>query len=291
MSIKKNKNQLIISILVGVAIFAVTYQFIVRQHDENVQQRAQIEQLKKGIGVNSESVDENTTVYVIAKRDIAKNKVIEEDDIEMKDIEMKLNNAFIERKSVIGSTALKEIKQGRPVTKTAVRIPGSSNSDEPKDGFRAVSATVAANRIPPFVEDGTYIDIYTANNTIQANNVRIIKILDSSTKSSKLILFEIKEEDVGPFVFAMTKDKLIPVQKNRNEKDEYAFAYDPFKYSSYTMSSEDMGSLDGEGLEPVSDTGGGGGIIHANYPTSGGGQKRSETVELIQGSEKKTLDF
>jgi len=72
MSIKKNKNQLIISILVGIAIFAVTYQFVIKQHEENLKQKAEIERLKSGIGVNY-AANENTTIYVVAKKDIPKN--------------------------------------------------------------------------------------------------------------------------------------------------------------------------------------------------------------------------
>ena len=83
MSIKKNKNQLIISILVGLAIFAITYQFVIRQHEELMAQKEEIQKLKKGIGVEAAQVDENTTVYVVAKKDIEKDHTITIDDVEM----------------------------------------------------------------------------------------------------------------------------------------------------------------------------------------------------------------
>ena len=45
MSIKKNKNQLIISILVGLAIFIITYLFVVEQYEKTVKQEETIKKL------------------------------------------------------------------------------------------------------------------------------------------------------------------------------------------------------------------------------------------------------
>lgn len=282
MSIKKNKNQLIISILVGLAIFAITYQFVIRQHEELVAQKEEIQKLKKGIGVETSQDDENTTIYVVAKKDIEKNHTITVDDVEMKDLGMKANGAFTSIQNIIGVTTSKEIKAGRPITSSAVISP-KNNKDEPEPGFRAVTATVAANRMAPFIEDGVYLDIYTANNTIQATNIRVIKVLDSGSKSNKLVMFEIKEEDVSPFIYGMTTDKLIPVQRNKTDKSEYSFAYDPFKYSSYTISNEDLDeSLEASVSEPVEE----------NYvPVSNRKMTRGQTVEVIRGNVKQTLDF
>lgn len=287
MSIKKNKNQLIISILVGIAIFAVTYQFVVKQHEENLKQKAEIEKLKNGIGVNY-TANENTTIYVIAKNDIPKGHTITGDDIEMKDLGMKTNGVFTEIKTVIGATATKEILKGHPVLKSSLDISNDAVSSEPSPGFRAVAATVPATRMAPFIEDNVYLDIYTANNSIQASNIRVIKVLDTDSKANKQILFEIKEEDVGPFIFGMTEDKLIPVQRNKNDKTGYSFAYDPFKYSSYTISNEDYSAVEEDAIKPVNDITPGGN----SYMYSAGSAKRpGETVELIQGNVKQTLDF
>jgi len=282
MSIKKNKNQLIISILVGLAIFAITYQFVIRQHEELVAQKEEIQKLKKGIGVETSQADENTTIYVVAKKDIEKDHTITVDDVEMKDLGMKANGAFTSIQNIIGVTTSKEIKAGRPITSSAVISP-KNNKDEPEPGFRAVTATVAANRMAPFIEDGVYLDIYTANNTIQATNIRVIKVLDSGSKSNKLVMFEIKEEDVSPFIYGMTTDKLIPVQRNKTDKSEYSFAYDPFKYSSYTISNEDLDeSLEASVSEPVEE----------NYvPVSNRKMTRGQSVEVIRGNVKQTLDF
>ncbi len=285
MSIKKNKNQLIISILVGIAIFAVTYQFVIRQHQENLRQKEEIAKLKSGIGVTAPVNDENTTIYVVAKVDIPKDHTITNDDVELKDLGMKTKGVFTDLKTVIGAKTTKEIEAGHPVAKNSLDVVVSETTslDEPRAGYRAVAATVAANRMAPFIEDGAYIDIYTANNTIQATNVRVLKILDSGGKSNKLILFEIKEEDVGPFIYGMTEDKLIPVQKNKNDKTEYSFAYDPFKYSSYTVSNEDM--TDGFNSSEIPQDGGG------NYYVPVSSTNKTESVEVIQGSKKETLDF
>lgn len=283
MSIKKNKNQLIISILVGLAIFAITYQFVIRQHEELLAQKKEIQKLKNGISTDIVQVDENTTIYVVAKKDLEKGQKITVDDVEMKDLNIvKANGAFTNIKSIIGATTSRSIKAGSPIVSSAI-ISERENKNEPELGFRAVTATVSSNRMAPFIEDGVYLDIYTANNTIQATNVRVIKVLDSGSKSNKLVMFEIKEEDVSPFIYGMTTDKLIPVQRNSSDKSEYSFAYDPFKYSSYTVSSEDLnGNLGAPISEPSEE----------NYvPINSKKMTRGQTVEVIRGNVKQTLDF
>lgn len=281
MSIKKNKNQLIISILVGIAIFAVTYQFVIRLHEENTKQKIEIEKLKNGIGVNPAGANENNTIYVVAKNDLPKGHIISSGDIELKDIKMKMSGTFKDTNDLIGVKVTKDITAGNPVPKGSVHI--SVNAvDEPKEGFRAVPATVQASRIAPFIEDGVYLDIYTVDNTIQATNVRVLRVLDASNKANKLIIFEIKEEDVGPFIYGMTKDKLIPVQKNKNDGREYSFAYDPFKYSSYTISNEELNEeIKAMETPPPSE----------NFVPVNNTRKRGQTVEVIQGNVKQTLDF
>lgn len=283
MSIKKNKNQLIISILVGIAIFAITYQFVIQQHQENLRQREEIENLKKGIGINP-AVDENSTIYVVAKKKILKNHIISAEDVELKDLETTITNTYKDVKFVIGTKAAKDIEEGRPVLKTAITI--ISAADEPKPGFRAVSVIMPLTRMAPFVEDGAYIDIYTAENTIQAANVRVIKVLDTGSKANKLVLFEVKEEDVPAFIFGATEDKIIPVQKNKDDKAAYSFAYDPFKYSSYTVSNEDMEAADLQMLDSAEQN-----TVPVNSYIPASNRKSAHTVEVIQGNKKEILDF
>lgn len=278
MSIKKNKNQLIISILVGLAIFIVTYQFVIKQHQENIHQREEIEKLKSGIGIEAVN-SENSTIYVVAKKDIPKNYVITSDDIEMKDLGMKINGACNDKKNAIGAKTTAAITIGRPViTKDIIVKEETTGAEEPRPGFRAVAATIAANKIPPFVKDNVNLDVYTANDTFRATNVRIIKVSDTSNKSNKLVIFEIKEEDVGAFILGMNTDKLIPVQKNSNDKTAYSFSFDSFEYPSEEIINDYK-------PEPVP-------VNNTNYTVPVNNvQKKTETVELIQGNVVKTLDF
>jgi len=275
MSIKKNKNQLIISILVGLAIFIITYQFVIKQHQENLAQKEEIEKLKSGIGVEA-VIPENSTIYVVAKKDIPKDYVITTDDIEMKDLGMKINGACNNKKVALGAKTTAAISMGRPViTKDIVVKKDSTAADEPRPGYRAVAATIAANKIPPFVKDNVNLDVYTANDTFRATNIRVLKVSDTGNKSNKLVIFEIKEEDVGAFILGMSADKLIPVQKNSNDKTAYSFSFDSFQYPTDIIEPEYR-------EEPSK----------ASYtvPVSNV-QKKGETVELIQGNNVKTLDF
>lgn len=289
MSIKKNKNQLIISVLVGLAIFIITYLFVVEQYEKNAKQEELIKKLTQSAEIYAMN-PENTTFYVVAKRDLPKDYVIKEEDIEMKYLEMKINGACTNSKLAIGAKTSAETKKGRPIIlKDIVAKEDPASGDEPKPGFRAVAATVAANKIPPFVKDNTYLDVYTAQSTFQASNVRVLKVADTTNKANKLIIFEIKEEDVGPFINGMTTDKLIPVQKNSNDETKYSFSYDPFKYSSYVVTNEEL-EKEANANETVSEP-----INEQTYTVpavnTAPRQKNIETVEIIQGSVVKTVDF
>lgn len=282
MSIKKNKNQLIISILVGLAIFIITYLFVVEQYEKTVKQEETIKKLTQSAEAYAMN-PESTTFYVVAKKDLPKDHVITADDIEMKYLEMKISGACTNSKLAIGAKTSSETKKGRPVIlKDIVKKENLSSEDEPRPGYRAVAATIAANKIPPFVKNNTYLDVYTAKNTFQATNVRVLRVEDISNKSNKLVIFEIKESDVGPFINGMTTDKLVPVQKNSNDETEYSFSYDPFQYSSYTMTNEDIEQAAASVSEPEYST-----PAVNTVPV----QRKVETVEVIQGNVVKTVDF
>ncbi len=282
MSIKKNKNQLIISILVGLAIFIITYLFVVEQYEKTVKQEETIKKLTQSAEAYAMN-PESTTFYVVAKKDLPKDHVITADDIEMKYLEMKISGACTNSKLAIGAKTSSETKKGRPVIlKDIVKKENLSSEDEPRPGYRAVAATIAANKIPPFVKNNTYLDVYTAKNTFQATNVRVLRVEDTSNKSNKLVIFEIKESDVGPFINGMTTDKLVPVQKNSNDETEYSFSYDPFQYSSYTMTNEDIEQAEASVSEPEYST-----PAVNTVPV----QRKVETVEVIQGNVVKTVDF
>lgn len=289
MSIKKNKNQLIISVLVGLAIFIITYLFVVEQYEKNAKQEELIKKLIQSAETYAMN-PENTTFYVVAKKDLPKDYVIKEEDIEMKYLEMKINGACTNSKLAIGAKTSAETKKGRPVILKDIAVKeNTSSGDEPKSGFRAVAATVAANKIPPFVKDNTYLDVYTAQSTFQASNVRVLKVADTTNKANKLIIFEIKEEDVGPFINGMTIDKLIPVQKNSNDETQYSFSYDPFKYSSYVVTNEELekeAKTSETVNEPANEQ-----VYTVPAVNTVSRQRNIETVEVIQGNIVKTVDF
>ncbi len=76
----------------------------------------------------------------------------------------------------------------------------------------------------------------------------------------------------------MNTDKLIPVQKNSNDKTAYSFSFDSFEYPSEEIINDYK-------PEPVP-------VNNTNYTVPVNNvQKKTETVELIQGNVVKTLDF
>ena len=94
MSIKKNKNQLIISVIVGVAIAVISYQVIVKLKIEN-------ENLKK-LTQTSASAPIKKITYVVAKTDIKKGDKIQADNLTTKQFPIEIEGAISDTSKIAG---------------------------------------------------------------------------------------------------------------------------------------------------------------------------------------------
>lgn len=217
MSIKKNKNQLIISIIVGMAIAVISYQVIIKLKIEN-------DNLKK-LAQTSSSVPLKKITYVVAKNDIKKGDRIETDNLTTKQFPIEIEGAVTNPSKISGVRAIKDIKADSPIVEDYFRASDLDFSqNEPRSGFRALG--INPDVIPYFVKAGVLVDVYFAKNSIQAQGVRVLSVDDTQEASKKTIMLEIKDRDVPVFLNAMSGDKPVLVQRNRHEKTGYRFSYD-----------------------------------------------------------------
>ncbi len=215
MSIKKNKNQLIISIIVGVAIAVASYQVIIKLKIEN-------ENLKK-LTQTSSAIPIKKIVYVVAKTDIKKGEKIQAENITTKQFPIEIEGAIADPAKIVGLTAKKDIKADSPVLENFFKnLDMDIAQSEPQRGFRSVA--IRLDTLPPFVKSGTYADVYFPKNAIFAQDVRILNILDIPNSSQKYVMLEIKDKDVPVFITALNDDKAVIIQRNRHERTGYKFS-------------------------------------------------------------------
>ncbi len=215
MSIKKNKNQFIISVIVGVAIAVASYQVIVKLKIEN-------ENLKK-LTQTSANVPIKKIIYVVAKTDVKKGDKILADNLTTKQFPIEIEGAISDPAKITGLVATKDIKADSPIVENFFKISDMDNAQsEPQRGFRSVAIRLEA--LPPFVKAGTYADVYFPKNAIFAQDIKILNILDIPNSSQKYVMFEIKDKDVPIFITALNNDKAVIIQRNRHERTGYKFS-------------------------------------------------------------------
>lgn len=215
MSIKKNKNQLIISIIVGVAIAVISYQVIVKLKIEN-------DNLKK-LTQTSQSAPIKKIMYVVAKTDIKKGDKIQADNLTTKQFPIEIEGAVENASKISGLTAIKDIKADSPIVEDYFKVSDMDIAQgEPRSGYRALG--VGLETLPPFAREGANVDIYFAKNAIQAQDVKILSIIDAPNEGKKYVMLEIRDCDVPAFITAASSDKAVLIQRNRHEKTGYKFS-------------------------------------------------------------------
>ena len=214
MSIKKNKNQLIISTIVGVAIAVASYQVIVKLKIEN-------ENLKK-LTQTSANLPIRKIIYVVAKTDIKKGEKIQADNLTTKQFPIEIEGAITDAAKISGLVATKDIKADSPIVENFFKTSDMDIAQsEPQRGFRSVA--IRLDVLPPFVKAQTHADIYFPKNAILAQDVRILNILDIPNSSQKYVMLEIRDKDVPIFITALNNDKAVIIQRNRHERTGYKF--------------------------------------------------------------------
>lgn len=216
MGIKKNKNQLIISIIVGVAIAVISHQVIIKLKIEN-------DNLKK-LTQTSAQAPAKKIIYVVAKTDIKKGEKIDPENLTTKRFPVEIEGAVSEVSQISGLKAKKDIKADAPIVEDYFKTSDIElTTSEPRSGYRAVAVLIASEQLPSFAQEGEFVDLYFTKNTLQAQNIRILSIQDTSGGTSKSVMLELKEKDIGAFIAAAAVDKPVLVQRNRHERAGYKF--------------------------------------------------------------------
>lgn len=217
MSIKNNKKQIILSIIVGIAVAVVSYQMIFKLKVEN-------ENLKR-VAKMSMNAPANSMVYVVLKEDIKKGEKITKEKVSTRHFPMIIEGAIADVHMVEGLAVKKDIKKNTPLFEDSFEKGELFDmSGEPRLGYRAVGVKMKKSAIPPYVEQGEFVDLYSEKDTVRAKNIRVLKILDMSSGNDKYVMLEIAERNVPALISAMAQDNVVFVQRNKLDSRNYYFA-------------------------------------------------------------------
>lgn len=214
MRLKKNKNQLIISVIVGIAIAAASYQVIIKLKIEN-------DSLKKAAQA-SQSIPIKKNYYIVSNVDIKKGDIMVADNLTTKQFPIEIEGAITDVSEIVGLSASKDIKADSPIIRGYFKVLNSEITRyEPKRGFRAVSVMLEA--FPPYVVPGAHVDVYFSKSAVFAQDVKVLNIVDILESKQKFVMLEIKDKDVATFVDAVNSESAVIIQRNKNEKTGYKF--------------------------------------------------------------------
>ena len=276
MSFINNKKSLVYSTIAAISVFAV---FCVLLFNSTPK-------------VTEKPKETSEYEYIVTVKDIKKGDVITEDDIEIKDLKMEMTGAYQKKADVIGRNADQEIKAGVPIIKNflkAIEINNTVNV-EPKNGFRAVPLLIKASAMPPYVSTNQLYDLFTRENSMKVENLKILSILDSkSGDGNKILILEIKNSDVSSFIDnQVATSGFIFVQKNPDEYGEYKFSSSKKNLNKDANFSEMPAKLpDDAYLPPISD-------VMNNQPgisEPAVDYTNKKEVEIIVGNTKTKMEF
>lgn len=210
MSLMNNRKSLIAATVASAMVFVIVGSLILKTPPKEIQSNLPKYQ------------------YVISKTDIKKGDVIKEEDIEMKDFGINIEGTYKATGELIGRNAKTDIASGKPIIKNfieEIKIKQEKIGIEPQEGYRAIPVLIRKSAMPPYLSTETRFDLFTRENSMKIENLKILNVLDPTRdESNKMLVLEIKNSDVSAFIEYQVKTKgFIFLQKNPNDVGEYKF--------------------------------------------------------------------
>ncbi len=239
--------------------------------------------------------------YVVANKEIKKGDIIKEEDVKIQDFVIDIEGAQKATGEVVGRKAATDIVPQKPIMKSFVEeIKVEEKPDaialEPKKGFRAIPVLIKKSSIPPYLKVGSVFDLYTKENSMKIENLKILNVLDAPRdEGNKMLIVEIKNGDIPIFIESLRSTKgLILLQKNISDMGEYRFystlGGTPILKASNQIKKQTSDNM--EVLPPISQ-------IDKNIVDISNNEKQTtksnnneyNEVEIIVGNNKSKVEF
>ena len=234
--------------------------------------------------------------YVYTVGEIKKGDKIKEENITFKAAPVEIDNAIKNSGEVIGRKAKQNLSDGMLLTKDLleeIKVDDTPELDASniQPGFRAFPVLVETKTLPPFVTAGKKFDIYTRENTLEIDNVKILTILNQpGANNQKILVLEIKNSDIKTLLKQITSGNMfIFVEKSPEEYGEYKFIN--LEKTAQSIGGSSVGPSMGEYIPPIKNLdmniGESSYMPDMDMSTKPAGKE----VEVIVGNKKTKMEF
>lgn len=278
MNVKKNKNQLIISIIIGIVIVLLSSLVL-------SEQQKRIDELEKAKSQEPPATQVTQNSYVFAKGALKKGTTITQENVEMKQVPVVVPDGFPSIKDVLGLVLVRDMNNSEVFRRNCFSEEDFPTNIEPKMGYRSIGVSVTDTAYISSLKPNMYTDVYSTGGTIIAQNVKVLDIKKSG--KGKVVFLEIKDNNISNFikVLATSKEKFIFVLKNQDDDRIYRFTYMPpmseldmiYKSSLPDIAPPAPPSVTNYNIE--------------EFVVNEAPKCEPETIEIIRGSEKKEYEF
>lgn len=304
---RTNKNTSKIILATAVALLAMIVSFVMfnNMNSQLTDQQKMISAMQK----TKPGQGDDSYAYAISTGDLKAGEIVSDEDVDFKQFETINPNAFENRSDVVNKVLLQNITTGSVFTTSHIAKISSDNVSL-KAGYRAL--TLPADNFQgksDKMQVGSSVDIYSAasDNDWVLENVKIIGFegkgaaTGASTASTapaavgmtnaSAITFEVSASTISEFISNVSKNKLVLVARNANDKrvlhrtPKHAYSSGLGSYRASSMSS--LPNLPAS--VPIKSFSGGSNLSGLPQPIQPVSQ--SESVEVIEANVKSKVTF
>lgn len=227
MRTKKHTSKIILAATVAILAMLVSYSAFNNMNKQLDEKQKLIDLIQKTQSSNSNSAE--TFAYAVAVDNLKAGEIVSDEDVDFKQFASMNTNAFENRSDVVNKVLLQDINSGNAFT-TAHIAKISSEDTTLKEGYRALTlpADSFQGRSDKMIV-GSNVDIYSANaeSSWVLESVKIIGFEGSNASgnnssipitSASAITFEVATDDISDFISNISKNKLVLVARNPNDK-------------------------------------------------------------------------
>lgn len=224
MRTNKNRSKLILAATVAIVITMFSYSKFNNMQSQLETQLAQKQKDLEQIQLEKLKTANESYAYAIATTDLKAGEIVSDEDVDFNQSDVENKNAFENRSDVVNKVLLQDITKGQEFT--TIHIAKVSKDDSTlKDGDRALTLPAdnfqgKSNTMQP----GSLVDVYSAaadsNWVLEA--VKIISYEGQNAATgivgASAITFEVPADSVSDFISNVSKNKLVLVARNGNDK-------------------------------------------------------------------------
>lgn len=293
----KNSSKIILATIAALLATVIVYSSFSGMRSQMAEQQKLLEVMQK---TKADSYGDNFA-YAVSTKDLKAGEMVSDEDVDFKKFDNMNTSAFENRSDVVNKVLLKDIKSGDMFTSEYIATVSAEDLTL-KAGARAL--TLPAENFQGKSNKmvlGSTVDIFSSQegNTWELDGIKILAfegalaMANADINSAKAITFEVPADDIAEFISNASKNKLVLVARNANDKVFRPKKSKSSSSSSFSGAMSNSGNMGGSLPNLPSD------VPIDNFPSSSLSglpspikpQAMMPSVELIEANVKTKVTF